>query len=446
MKAIPTFDAAQAYLLGTISETVSPRTSYKLDRMRAFLRELGDPHRAYPTIHVGGTSGKGSTATMIAAILQAAGKRTGLHTKPHLRSMTERARIGGVAVSPARFAGLLDAMMPAIERVAAEHGRPTYYETLLAIAFAYFAAERVDVAVIEVGLGGRLDGTNLLAPVVSAITSVGYDHTEILGDSLEAIAREKAGIARSGVPLIVGEMAPVALRTIEACAAAANAPVVRVRDVVAVEPAPAAACAQAFVAVTAAARYVVNLPVHGLFQIANTATAIAVLERLEGDLRPDVRAVERGLSTVEIPGRMELFSGSPPVVFDIAHNAEKAEYLAASLHNSFPARGVHYVVAVGASKDARAILATLATLPSTFTFTSFDVAGRTAIDPRRLSAIAETLGRTGREFADPVEALAAARGAAAPDDVVVVTGSTFVVAELREWWLSRMAAGERSAC
>jgi dihydrofolate synthase/folylpolyglutamate synthase len=415
--------------------------------MRAFLRELGDPHRAYPTIHVGGTSGKGSTATMIAAVLQAAGKRTGLHTKPHLRSMTERARVGGVAVSPQRFAGLLDAMMPAIERVAAAYGRPTYYETLLAIAFAYFAAERVDVAVIEVGLGGRLDGTNLLAPVVSAITSVGYDHTEILGDSLEAIAREKAGIARAGVPLIVGEMAPAALRTIEACAAAANAPVVRVRDVVGVEPAPIApACAQAFVAVTAAARYVVNLPVHGLFQIANTATAIAVLERLKGDLRPDVGAIERGLSTVEIPGRMEVFAGSPPVVFDIAHNAEKAEYLAASLHNSFPSRRVHYVVAVGASKDARAILATLATLPSTFTFTSFDVAGRTAIDPLRLSAIAETLGRTGRAFADPVEALAAARGAATPDGVVVVTGSTFVVAELREWWLSGMAAGEQSAC
>src|SRR6202044_518889 len=120
------------------------------DRMHALLRELGDPHRQYPTIHVGGTSGKGSTCTMIAAVLRAAGKRTGLHTKPHLHRMTERARIDGIAIAPERFARLLGEMMPAIERVVAEHGRPTYYETLLTLSFAHFAAERVDVAVIEV--------------------------------------------------------------------------------------------------------------------------------------------------------------------------------------------------------------------------------------------------------------------------------------------------------
>ncbi|MBV8373632.1 MAG: bifunctional folylpolyglutamate synthase/dihydrofolate synthase, partial [Candidatus Eremiobacteraeota bacterium] len=183
---IATFAQAHDYLLGTIDETVSRRTSYKLDRMRAFLRVLGDPHRAYPTIHVGGTSGKGSTCTMIAAVLHAYGKRTGLHTKPHLQSMTERARIDGVPVAPARFAELLDGMLPAIERITAEYGRPTYYETLLALAFVHFATEAVEVAVIEVGLGGRLDGTNVMQPLVTAITSIGYDHTEILGDTLEA--------------------------------------------------------------------------------------------------------------------------------------------------------------------------------------------------------------------------------------------------------------------
>ena len=130
---ISSFAEAQAYLLQTIDELVSRRTSYKLDRMRALLRELGDPHLAYPTIHVGGTSGKGSTATMIAAVLQAAGKRTGLHTKPHLHSMTERARIDGAPIQPERFAAVLNAMMPAIERIAPQHGSPTYYEALLAL-------------------------------------------------------------------------------------------------------------------------------------------------------------------------------------------------------------------------------------------------------------------------------------------------------------------------
>ncbi len=142
MIRITSFQAAQTYLLGTIDEVVSPRTSYKLDRMRAFLRNLGDPHRAYPTIHVGGTSGKGSTATMIASALRASGKRTGLHTKPHLRSMTERAQIDGVSIEDERFARLLADSMPAIERTIVQYGQPTYYETLLGLAFAHLPRRR----------------------------------------------------------------------------------------------------------------------------------------------------------------------------------------------------------------------------------------------------------------------------------------------------------------
>lgn len=428
----PTFDDAQRYLLGTIDETVSRRTEYKLDRMRAFVRELGDPHLAYPTIHVGGTSGKGSTSTMIAAVLQAAGRRTGLHTKPHLHSMTERARVDGVAISPERFAHVLGSMMPAIERVARAFGRPTYYETLLALAFVYFAQERVDAAVIEVGLGGRLDGTNVLAPVASAITSIGYDHTDVLGGTLEAIAREKGGIARAGVPFVVASVPPAALETLLQCARAAGALPIRVADAVTIASAPARTpYPQAFTAVTASARYDVQLPVHGLFQVTNAATAITVLERLPAALRPEVQSLERGLARVAIPGRMEYVAGSPACVLDIAHNEEKAQHLTASLRSEFPGRRVHYVVAIGESKDARQILATLATLPGTFTFTAFDVVGRHAFDPQRLLAMAESLGIAGRVLADPREAFAAARRAAAPADLVVVTGSTFVVADLR---------------
>jgi dihydrofolate synthase / folylpolyglutamate synthase len=447
MTAIGSFEAAEAYLLGTIDETVSPRTSYKLDRMRAFLAELGDPQRAYPTIHVGGTSGKGSTCTLIAGALDASGKRTGLHTKPHLRSMTERARVDGVPVERQRFAQLLDAMMPAIERVAPRFGRPTYYETLLALAFLHFAEERVDVAVVEVGLGGRLDGTNVLQPVVAAITSVGFDHTDVLGDTLEAIAREKGGIAKTGVPLVIAAAPPAAIGTLEACATAAGAPLVRAWEAVAVEAAPplAGRCVQSFTAKTARAHYRVNLGVHGLFQVTNATTAIAVLERLDDSLRPEPAAIERGLARVEIPGRMEVFAGSPPIVFDIAHNVEKAEGLVASLRNEFPRRRIHYVVAIGASKDARRILATLAALPASFTFTSFEIAGRRAIEPSELNALAEALGATARTIADPLEALAAARRSADSGEVVVVTGSTFVVAATRESRLAEMTEGERSA-
>lgn len=434
MRRIATYAQAERYLLETIDEIVSRRTSYKLDRMRALMRELGDPHLAYPTIHVGGTSGKGSTSTMIASVLQASGKRTALHTKPHLHSMTERARIDGVAVAPERFAAVLDSMMPAIEATAAGYGRPTYYETLLALAFTYFAQERVDVAVIEVGLGGRLDGTNVILPVVSAITSIGYDHTEVLGDTLEEIAAEKAGIAKPGVPLVVAALPARALAVVERYAASVGAPVVRVAETVRLEIEPPDAGGQRVTIRSPRAAYALTLAVLGAFQRINAATAITVLEQLNDALRPSQRDVERGFARLAIPARMELLARNPSVVFDIAHNAEKAEALVASLRERFAGRRVHYVVAIGESKDARRIIEILAGMPSTFTFTTFAATGRHPIAPARLARMAETAGTWGRAIADPMEALTVARRWAGIDDVVVVTGSTFVVAGLREWY------------
>jgi dihydrofolate synthase/folylpolyglutamate synthase len=431
---ISSYTDAERYLESTINETASVRTEYKLDRMHVLLRNLGDPHRAFPSVHVGGTSGKGSTSTMIASALQADGKRTGLHTKPHLHAMTERARIDGTAIAPERFTALLDEMMPAIERTAGTHGRPTYYETLLALAFAYFAVERVDVAVIEVGLGGRLDGTNVLLPRVAAITSVGFDHTDVLGTTIEEIAREKAGIAKPGVPLVVGQVAQSAAAVIENVAAQAGAPIVYVRDAVRLGVVESHGAAPSLVATTQRSTYRFGLGVLGSFQRRNAATAIAVLEQLGDDLRPNGDAIARGLSAVTLPGRMELLRTKPDIVLDIAHNAEKAQSLAASLAESFPGRRFHFVVAIGVSKDARAIVEAFAALPSSFTFTSFETQGRSATPPAQLATLAATLGVHGRAIADPIEALTVARRVAAYDDVVVVTGSTFVVARLREWY------------
>jgi len=425
---------AERYLLGTIDELVSRRTSYKLDRIAALLRELGDPHRAYPTIHIGGTSGKGSVCTMIASALTAAGHKTGLHTKPHLHSMTERARVDGRPIPRQRFAELLESSMPAIERIASRHGRPTYYETLLALAFTYFAHERVDAAVIEVGLGGRLDATNVIIPVVAAITSIGYDHTDVLGATIEEIALEKAGIAKRGVPLVLADVPARALRVIELAAAQAGAQLVRVGDAVQVQAEPGDNSGTTFRVTSSSGSYPIRLPLLGIFQRRNAATAIAVLDNLAPHLRPSPDAVAQSFAQVTIPGRMELISRHPVVLFDIAHNAEKAESLAESLREHFPGRRFHYVVAIGETKDALQILTALAGLPSTFTFTSFSAAGRRAIRPARLAAIAQSIGSWGRAIEDPIDALTVARRMAGFDDVVVVTGSTFVVAGLREWY------------
>src|ERR1700685_787753 len=214
---------ATRYLHGPINETVSRRNPVRLERMATFLRRLGDPHLKYPTLHVGGTRRKRSTATMLAAALTESGKRVGLHTKPHLSSMTERARIDGRAISEEAFAQLLEEMMPAIERTTVECGRPSYYETLLGLALLCFEREAVDVAVVEVGIGGKLDGTNLLEPEVSVITNVGLDHVDVLGDTVELIAEDKAGIAKYGVPL-VSDASGSARAVIEAACARSGAP------------------------------------------------------------------------------------------------------------------------------------------------------------------------------------------------------------------------------
>lgn len=425
------YHQAEQYLLGTINETISRRLPYRLERMQAFMRELGDPQHAFRSVHVAGTSGKGSTSTMIAAALQAHGSKVGLHTKPHLSSMTERARINGVNISQEQFAALLERMMPAIERTIPEHGRPTYYETLLALTFCYFADEAVDIAVIEVGLGGTLDGTNVITPLVGVITSIGFDHMDVLGDTLEEIAREKAGIAKPGVPLVVAVEEPSALAVIEAHAASVGAPVIRAREVARIEDAMPERGGQRFVVTTEWARYALATPILGAFQRENAATAIVALETLAAPLRPLVNDVQDGFAQLSIPGRMEVVAGHPPVVFDIAHNAEKAQHLAASLRERFPQSHFRFVVAIGESKDATEILRAFAALGASFTFTSFETAGRTAIRPAKLVSIAESIGASGRAIEDPAEALAVARRTSSGDDVVVVTGSTFIVAELR---------------
>lgn len=430
------FEAAQAYLLATINETVSRRMPYRLERMRAFMQELGDPQDRYPTVHVGGTSGKGSTSTMIAAALARTGKRVGLHTKPHLRSMTERARIDGVAVSEERFAALLDEMMPAIERTAQAHGRPTYYETLLALTLLYFAQERVDVAVVEVGLGGRLDGTNVLVPVVAAITSVGFDHTDVLGESLAEIALEKAGIAKPEVPLVVAVEDDAAFAVIAEQARDAGAPLIDARAAaVPVENVRVEREGQSFEVRTARAPYAIETRMLGSFQRRNAATAIVTMEQLPDVLRPSPAQIESAFADLIIPGRMEVYPGHPTLVFDMAHNAEKAEELVRSLRERFAEQHFTFVVAIGASKDAAEILRTFASLPANFVFTSFDTAGREATNPMRLLRIAETIGTWGRSVVDPIEALSVARRSASANDVIVVTGSTFLVGALREWWL-----------
>jgi len=433
-----TFQSAQSYLLGLINESASRRMPNRLDRFHAFLEALDNPQNAYPTMHVAGTSGKGSTATMMAAVLQAAGKRTGLHTKPHLTSVTERARVDGIAIPEEAFGDLIGEMQTAIDAVSFEYGRPTYYETLLALAFLWFARCNVDVAVIEAGIGGTLDGTNVLHPRVSVITNVSLDHTDILGETVEDIARDKAGIAKPGIPLVTFVRDRSARRVIEMACAEIGAPFVAVEDTVTIEPRRGELYGQSFGLVTPEEHYEISLPVLGDFQQGNAATAVRALELVGPDLRPNREQIETGLARTVIPGRMEFFPSHPGVVFDIAHNPDKAEHLAHALAETFPGKRFTFVIAIGESKDAANIIRPFLPIAASFVFTTFSTAGRAGSRPQRLASIANELCAWGRAISDPVEAFSVARRNADAESAIVVTGSTFVVAELREWWMANV--------
>ena len=426
-----TFEEAERYLLASIGEHRSGHTNYGLERMTALLEMLGDPHRQYPVVHIAGTSGKGSTATMIERALRRHGLQVGLHVKPHLQSMTERARINGVPIARERFAELFSEMLPAVESIAGRYGAASYYEMLLALTFLYFAREAVDVAVIEVGLGGRLDGTNVVSPTVCAITSIGYDHQEILGDTLDAIAAEKAGIAKPGIPLVSAVTEEPARSTIATICARVGAPLIESATSARVEEIEIDAFAQRFTVRTASERYRIRLPILGGFQRTNAVTAVLALEALPSALRPSHREIEEGLAEVRIPGRMEIFPGAPSVLFDIAHNEQKARSLADALRERFGGSAQTFVIGVGESKNARAILAAFAQPESYFVLTSFHADGRPARAPEYLARIAEELGVANECCDDPGEALARARERAGASGIVVVTGSTFVVAALR---------------
>jgi len=244
---------------------------------------------------------------------------------------------------------------------------------------------------------------------------------------------EKAGIAKPGVPLVVNIDDEAALAVIAAEAQRAGAPLIDVQQTSSVSGVRVERDFQAFTVTTPHATYEIQTRMLGEFQRRNAGTAITALEALSDDLRPTVEQIESAFSHVVLPGRMEIVAGHPAIVFDIAHNAEKAEHLVASLRERFPDSRFVFVVAIGASKDAQQILRTLAQLPGSFVFTTFETAGREATNPARLLRMAETAGTWGRSVQDPVEALSVARRTANANDVIVVTGSTFLVAELREW-------------
>ncbi len=455
-QAETSYDAALRFLLGRIDYERAWSVPYrgrgfKLDRMRELLDRLGNPQDRLPILHVAGTKGKGSTAAMLAAVLAAAGYRTGMFSSPHFERVEERVAVDGQPCSAAELTEGVEEIRPAIDTmdraaVAAGEIGPTYFEIVTALALVHFLRRQVDAAVLEVGLGGRLDSTNVCTPRVCIITSVSFDHTEQLGDTLEAIAREKAGIVKPGVPVVSGVQASEARRVVvEVCRRRGAAlGELGVDFTFAYRPAPDLAQSDAPARLdfrrlrpvagdAAPAEYLdLALPLPGRHQAANATLALAALAPLQrGGWRIDEASVRRGLAALRWPGRMEVARRRPAVVLDVAHNVASIKALLATLDESFRAARRHLIFAASNDKDTRGMLQALLGRFDTVAITRY-VTNPRSTPPEELAKLAyELAGRRPSVFSTPAAAWASVEALAEREDLICATGSFFIAAEMR---------------
>lgn len=453
---LTTFNEALSLLDSFINFERTPAAAgldgYGTERMANLLRRLDSPHLVAPVAHIAGTKGKGSTAFLVSAALSGSGLKTGLYTSPHVDSIRERIMINGRPISERQFAESCQAALSAAEDMRADGHEPTYFEVLTATAFHAFHAVGVEAMVLETGLGGRLDATNLpdLRVAVTAITPVSLDHEEILGKSVEEIAREKAGIIRAGVPLVVGQQTHEAMRVIIERAETVGAPVFRTgEDIIASVRKEAIPdrpeLGQRLDLETWRSLYPdVVLSLLGEHQVGNAAVALGMVELfLEGTGRDplDSLALKRSWRGLVLPARLEVFGQQPWVIVDGAHNPASAWSAAETILSSFTTKDRVLVFGAAEDKNVKAMLRILAPLFKTVIMTSYN-SPRSA-SPRKLQEFLK------QEFpavpvlcaSSPAEALAEARKAASADGLILFTGSLYLAGEIRA--ACRQTSGRR---
>jgi dihydrofolate synthase/folylpolyglutamate synthase len=433
-----------------VPATAAPGT-FGLGRVRRLLAAVGNPHESFPVVHVAGTKGKGSTVAMLAAALQAAGHRVGRYMSPHVDAIEERICVGGRPISAADLVRAFQAVIPAVEqmdRTAGRRGRngPTWFEVLTAVAFVHFARARVDLAVLETGLGGRLDATNVSKPVLSIITSISLDHMHLLGSTVGRIATEKAGIIKRRCPVISAAIHPAARRVIESTAARRHAPLLQLgRDFESSYLPPTAAdearshglapgsVAVRIAAAPAAANIVFQLGMPGPHQAINAALVVMAARSLtaRGIQVPD-RAVVRGLRQVSLPARVETIAHRPLVILDAAHNVASMESLMATLADAAPTfRPRVLVFAASSDKQIDEMLAVVRGHFDHVVVTRYATNPRAATVQQLVASCRRAAIPSPQVATAPAEALRLARSLATPRGLVCVAGSFFLAAEIR---------------
>lgn len=424
---------ALEWLLSFANYEVVPAVAYEaskfnLERMRLLLAALGDPQEKFQSVHIAGTKGKGSTAAICESILRAAGYRTGLYTSPHLHTFRERIQADGALIGT-------DEIVQGVTRLKEVQPRfpdLSVFELMTALAFDYFARSGVQVAVVEVGIGGRLDATNVITPRVSVLTSISYDHMSVLGDTLTKIAGEKAGIIKPGIPVVSAPQVDEALAVFDRVARERNAPLSLVGRDWKWEPVEQNLDHQDFNFIAQDGRSITGLRLFlpGVHQLTNATTAIAASMIQAEDRAPiSEGAIRKGVARARWPGRFEILERSPYLVVDGAHNGDSARRLVATLNALLPDAKTLWVIGTSSDKDVGVIFDELASRSTRAIITRSH--HPRAADPNELARIAKDHGLVPVVAAEMAEALDIARRRTDPTDAIVVTGSLFVVADAR---------------
>lgn len=418
-----------------------PPEAFTLDNMRAFVSALENPQDKYPTIHVAGTKGKGSVAAFCSSALHKAGYRVGLYTSPHLHDFTERIQVDGNPISQIELVNLVEEIKTTVTHIPGL----TTFEITTGLAFLHFARVGVDIAVIEVGLGGRLDATNVITPVVSVITSISLDHTYVLGDSLTEIAGEKSGIIKLGVPVVASQQTDEAMTEIKRNATTKNVPLIQVGIDYTYHPISTDHSGQtlkirknrggnsALQENIGSSQVTVSIPLLGDHQMKNAVTAYAALQIVNQYSMPvDGSAIQKGFSEVKWPARFEILQKKPAVIIDAAHNRDSIKNLARTVSTYYPDLGVVLVFGASEDKDIRSMLAELMPIVTKIYATkSFHPR---AMDPELIATVAQDFKKPVVIYDDVGGATHDALEMLNDEEVLLITGSVFIAAGGREAW------------
>jgi dihydrofolate synthase/folylpolyglutamate synthase len=435
------YEAAVRYLLSLGRELAAPTQAsaakFDLENITLLSERLGRPDRAYPSAHIAGTNGKGSTAAFLEAILRDAGFRTGLNTSPHLERINERIRVSGEEISDEAFADVLSRVQAITEELLAVgklRAHPTYFECVTAMAFEYFAQQRVEFGVFEVGLGGRLDSTNIVTPIVSIITRIDFDHENFLGHSLREIAGEKAGIIKPAVPVIVAEQRHEAREVIRNRAKELLSPVIETTEAFRIENESIedghVRAQITEVATGWSTELAPSLP--GRFQLQNALSALAAVRLLQQrGFRISDESIARGISTTVWPGRIEKIQSSPDIYLDGAHNPSAARELAHFVEESLKGKRIFLLYGALRDKAVDEVAGLLFPLAAEVVLTAPSTSR--AISASQLEEIAAHYADKSTTIADAEEAIEYALSKASPGDVIFITGSLYLVGQLRHY-------------